>query len=196
MSTDRTHPVVLVHGILDTSTSLRGMARHLREHGFRTYSPDLRPNTGRKGLDEMACDLKTYVDEQFGPEEEFSIVGFSMGGLISRYYLQRLKGLDRVRRFISISTPHHGSWCAYGIPNRGCRQMRPGSEFLRDLNKDLHSLEKPRIVSIWTPFDVMILPSSSSRIAIGTEVTLPIAMHRLMVSDKRTFTAVAGFLAT
>jgi triacylglycerol lipase len=175
---------------------MKGMARHLREQGFTTFAPDLRPNTGRRGLDELARDLKAFVDERISVDEQFSLVGFSMGGLISRYYLQRLNGLARVRRFISISTPHHGSWFAFGIPNRGCRQMRPGSEFLRDLNRDLHCLEKSRVVSIWTPFDITILPSSSSRIPIGRELTLPIVMHRLMISDRRTHEAVAGFLKT
>jgi triacylglycerol lipase len=170
------------------------MAVHLQGLGYRTFSPDLRPNTGRKGLDELAYDLKAFVDAQLAPDEPFSLVGFSMGGLVCRYFLQRLTGLDRVRRFIAISTPHHGSWFAYGIPNQGCRQMRPGSAFLKDLNQDMRALEKVRIVSIWTPFDMTIMPASSSRIPFGKEVKLPIGMHRMMISDKRTFTAVAESL--
>ena len=172
------------------------MARFLRDRGFRPYTPNLSPNTGRKGLDELAQDLKDFVEQELDPEEPLSLVGFSMGGLVCRYYLHRLKGLDRVRRFIAISTPHHGSWFAYGVPNRGCRQMRPGSEFLKDLNQDLHALEKARVVSIWTPFDITIMPASSSRIPIGSEVKLPVAMHRLMISDPKTFETVADSLGT
>ncbi|WP_178378225.1 hypothetical protein [Chroogloeocystis siderophila] len=36
-----------------------------------------------------------------------------MGGLAGRHYLQCLGGVNRVQRFISISTPHRGMWTAY-----------------------------------------------------------------------------------
>ena len=41
------------------------------------------------------------------------IVGFSMGALASRHYIQRGAGKQRVRRFVSISGPHAGTLTAY-----------------------------------------------------------------------------------
>ncbi len=39
----------------------------------------------------------------------FDLVGHSMGGLVSRYYIENLLGYDHVRRLITIDTPHWGS---------------------------------------------------------------------------------------
>ncbi len=185
--------VVLVHGIFHSSSAFGRMGRYLRSRGFRTFAPNLKPSTGRRGLDELAEVLRNYIESEL-PTEEFDLIGFSMGGLVCRYYLQRLGGLARVGRFLAISTPHTGSQLAYALGNRGCRQMRPGSEFLRDLNKDAHVLEQVRVVSIWTPFDLSVFPSQNSRFSVGTEIRFPIALHPLMIRDRRVFDAVARLL--
>jgi triacylglycerol lipase len=188
------HSVILVHGIFNFSNIFRKMSRFLETRGFRAYSPSLSPSTGKKGLDELALQLKTFLEENIPGGETFYLVGFSMGGLICRYYLQRLDGMKKVKRFISISAPHHGTGMAYLLRNTGCRQMRPGSEFLKDLNSDLNRLEEVKIVSIWTPFDLSIRPASSSHLPIGEELIIPVLLHPLMVRDKRVLKAVAFYL--
>jgi triacylglycerol lipase len=182
--------VVLVHGIFNFSNIFRKMAAYLESHEYRTYVPTLHPSTGEKGLDELAMQLKLYIEKNIPSEEKFFLVGFSMGGLICRYYLQRLDGMKRVKRFISLSTPHHGSRLAHLLGNKGCRQMRPGSDFLKDLNSDVKSLEEVNIVSIWTPFDLSIIPATSSHITIGKELTIPVLLHPLVVRDNRTLKAI------
>ncbi len=189
-----TRTVVLVHGIFDTAGSLRKMERHLEPFGFRALRPALRPNSARTGLDTLAMQLRDFIDAHVPGDEPFDLVGFSMGGLIGRYYLQRLDGLRRVRRFVSISTPHHGSRIAYLLPNRGCRQMRPGSDFLADLNRDVDRLAEVRVVSIWTPFDLSIVPARSSRLSVGTEHVVPVKLHRWMLRDRLVLDIVARAL--
>lgn len=184
----------MVHGLLDTASSFKKMARFLEAHGFQTHTFDLKPNTGRNGIDELALSLKEYVNEHLDPDELFSLVGFSMGGLVCRYYLQRLGGLSRVKRFIAISTPHYGSWLAYAVPNKGCKQMRPNCEFLRDLNKTMNELKRIHVASLWTPFDLMIVPTRNSRLPIGEEIKLPVPIHRLMITNKRCIEIVLQFL--
>ena len=68
-----------------------------------------------------------------------------MGGLVSRYYVQRLGGIERVRRLITISTPHQGTLWAHMVGNPGSRQMRPGSAFLSKLNHDAAMLERGEV---------------------------------------------------
>ena len=69
--------------------------------------------------------------------------------------------------------------------------MRPGSDFLRDLNHDKAVLNQIRFTSIWTPLDLMILPPSSSHLGIGREIKLWIIAHPLMVWDPRGIRTVA-----
>src|SRR5205085_9859257 len=120
--------------------------------------------------------------------------GFSMGGLVSRYYLQRLGGLARVRHFVTLSTPHQGTWLACLVSNPGCRQMRPGSAFLGDLASDAERLQGVAFTSFWTPLDLIILPPRSSEVPCARNVKMLVALHPLMVWAPRCHRAVASAL--
>ncbi len=189
------HTLVLVHGIFDTGRIFAPMARYFAQHGLNTIAPDLRPCSGAKGLEMLAEQLKRIIEAETEPDETVDLVGFSMGGLISRYYLQRLGGLTRVRRFIAISVPQHGSQWAWLIPpNQGCRQMRPGSRFLQDLNQDSAGLARIDMLTLWTPFDLMIIPASSSVMPVGRQCKLPVLLHDWMIKDRRVLEAIAAFV--
>lgn len=186
--------VVLVHGIWDNAAKMGRMAAYLRKQGFATYTPTLAPSWGQAGLDVLAGQLAAYIEARIQPGEKFDLVGFSMGGLICRYYLQRLDGLRRVDHFITLGSPHHGSVMAYAINNPGCRQMRPGSDFVRDLNSDIATLEKIQFTSIWTPLDLIIVPSNTSRTPVGRNIPIWLAFHPLLVWSPRSIKTVAGLL--
>lgn len=188
------HTLVLVHGIFDTGKIFTPMARYFAKRGLHTHAPNLRPSSGALGLETLARQLKRSIDIHTGPEDTLDLVGFSMGGLISRYYLQRLGGLERVRRFIAISVPQHGSKWAWFLPNQGCRQMRPGSTFLQELNRDIASLARIDLLTLWTPLDLMIIPPVSSVIPVGRECKVPVLLHDWMIKDTRVLEAMADFL--
>lgn len=171
------------------------MARYLTERGFEVHGIDLTPNDGRTGIDELAAQVAKFIDATFPAGSPLDLVGFSMGGLVTRYYVQRLGGLSRVRRFITISAPHHGSQWAYLRKLPGYLQMRPESDFLNDLNGDLASLMGLDFTSIWTPLDLMIMPPVSSRLGVGEEVLVAAPLHALMLEDPRSFKAVAAALS-
>jgi triacylglycerol lipase len=136
------NPVLLIHGIDDTDRLFRYMIPWLQSKGLQVHSLNLIPNNGDAGIDELARQLAAYVGAAVPPGQFVDLVGFSMGGLIARYYLQRLGGLERVQRFIAISSPHSGTWTAFLRGNPAARQMRPGSDFLKDLNRDAAILNR------------------------------------------------------
>jgi triacylglycerol lipase len=192
MSGDAIRPgnVVLVHGIFDTGSVFRKMSDCLIEQGFMTYMPDLTPNSGRHGLDHLAHQLQDYVARHLPRHDKFYLIGFSMGGLVCRYYLQNLDGIRRVEKFISLSAPHNGSLLAYALPHRGGVQMRPNSDFINDLNRDPAGLQSLGPVSIWTPFDLSIVPADSSKIPGFRDVRLPVLLHPWMLTSRRSIEAV------
>lgn len=186
--------VVLVHGFGHVA-EMASMARYLAARGWITHTPHLAPCMGQVGLDQLARQLAAQIDESVPAGESFDLVGFSMGGLVSRYYIQRLGGIDRVGHFITISSPHHGTWAAWLLNNAGSVQMRPRSEFLRDLDSDISSLKKIEFTSMWTPLDLIILPPRSSRLGIGRDVRVWMPAHPLMVLAPTCQRRVAEFLA-
>ncbi|MFD2255150.1 esterase/lipase family protein [Luteolibacter algae] len=118
-SEPRYQRVVLVHGILEDGKAFESLKTRLETHGIECFVPRLKPNTGSSGLDTLAENLKCDIDEKFGMEDPIAIVAFSMGGLVSRYYLQKLDGARRCETFITISSPHHGTKAARFFPGRG-----------------------------------------------------------------------------
>ncbi len=190
------NPVMLVHGIWDTRDIFNKISPTLTELGWSVYSLNLIPNDSSVGLDRLAEQLRDFIEQTLGGDRPFDLIGFSMGGMVSRYYLQRLGGIERVQRFISISAPNQGTVTAYALPLPGCLQMRPKSSFLEDLNRDaVEMLGRVNFTSIWTPYDSMIIPAKSSQMPVGKEVILPVLIHRWMVSDRRCLQVIADTLS-
>ena len=180
----RYEKVVLVHGILEDGLAFNSLRSRLENHGIQCHVPKLEPNDARDGIDQLAESLKEGIDREFGPDERFAMVGFSMGGLVSRYYLQNLGGAERCDAFITVSSPHHGTNMAYAYPGKGARQMRPGSPFLKNLEETEHRLGDIPVVSHRTPMDLIILPTESSVWDRAENLSHPVILHPLMLYSK------------
>lgn len=186
-------PVVLVHGIFSSGRDLTRMARYLEREGHPTYLLDLRPNDGAAGIDELAAQLATFVDEQL-PGKRFHLVGFSMGGLVSRYYVQRLGGVDRVEHLVTLAAPHQGTVMAELNPGRGGHHMRRNSDFLKELSDDRGVFDRVKFTSFYTPLDMIIVPANSSEMPQANNVRVLAAMHPSLILEKRFLRAVATTL--
>ena len=175
--------VVLVHGIFETGTNFQMMRKRLQNKGFDCLIPQLKPCDGRGGLEKLAAGLQADIDLHFGTKEPISIVGFSMGGIVSRHYLQKLGGASRCKGLITISSPHHGTHAAWIYPSAGAAQMRPGSSFLAELAATESKLGSMPVVSYRTPMDLVILPASNSVWQRAENMQFPVLLHPLMLND-------------
>jgi len=177
--------IVLVHGFLSSGKIFNLMKKRFERKGFNCFAPTLKPIDGKYGLDDLANKLKDEIENYFGNESNLSLVGFSMGGIICRYYLQELNGFQRVNKFITISTPHHGSYLAYLYPNKGIKQLRPNSDFLKNLKSKESYLQEISLYSFRTPFDLMILPNTSSTWDIAINKKYYSFIHSFMLFNQR-----------
>ena len=177
--------IVLVHGFLSSGKIFHLMKKRFERKGFNCFAPTLKPIDGKYGLDDLANKLKDEIENYFGNESNLSLVGFSMGGIICRYYLQELNGFQRVNKFITISTPHHGSYLAYLYPNKGIKQLRPNSDFLKNLKSKESYLQEISLYSFRTPFDLMILPNTSSTWDIAINKKYYSFIHSFMLFNQR-----------
>lgn len=185
---------MLVHGWRDSEKQLAPLARHLRSRGRAVVTPRLSPSDGAVGLDRLAEQLRQAVDRELGAGARFDLVGFSMGGLVSRYFLQRLGGLGRVRRFVTVASPHRGSVLAKFVSNAGCRQMRPGSPFLADLDRDLDALAAAGFTSLYTPLDLMVFPGHSGITPVSKNIPVWMPAHPLMIAHPHCIRLIGDLL--
>ncbi|MFG3531552.1 esterase/lipase family protein [Streptomyces sp. NPDC047917] len=156
-------PVVLLHGFIDNRSVFVLLRRSLARHGWHhleslNYSP-------------LTCDIRTaaellgrHVEEICARtgHREVDIVGHSLGGLIARYYVQRLGGDQRVRTLITLGTPHGGTAVApLASAHPIVRQMRTGSAPIEELRRPAPGC-RTRFVSFWSELDRVIVPAEAA----------------------------------
>lgn len=152
-------PVVLLHGFIDNRSVFvllrRALARHGRRHlASLNYSPLTRdPRTAAELLGRHVEEICARTGQR-----EVDIVGHSLGGLIARYYVQRLGGDHRVRTLVTLGTPHGGTAVAPGAGLHPIvRQMRGGSPLIEELRLPAPGC-RTRFVSFWSELDQVMVP--------------------------------------
>ncbi|MFI2185502.1 esterase/lipase family protein [Streptomyces sioyaensis] len=162
----RAHPpVLLLHGFIDNRSVFVLLRRSLHRHGWchveaLNYSP-------------LTCDLRKAA-ELLGRHvaevcartghRRVDIVGHSLGGLIARYYVQRLGGDAHVRTVVTLGTPHSGTRIAPLMSAHPIvRQMRPDSEVIAELSLPAPNC-RTRFVAFWSEADQVMIPATTARI--------------------------------
>ncbi|MEV8374906.1 alpha/beta fold hydrolase [Kribbella sp. NPDC056861] len=157
-------PILLAHGIIDNHTVFALMRRQLLRRGFTrlesfSYSPltlDVRSTAERMGAEiERLC-------EESG-SDQIHIVGHSLGGLIARYYVQRLGGDKYVHTCVTLGTPHQGTVAARLLPWPLVKQLRPDSDLMEELAEPAPDCST-RFVAFYSDVDQLIVPQRRARI--------------------------------
>ena len=140
----------------------------LEREGRQVVSVDL-PDGGTGDITGSARVVADAVEATGSPTVD--LIGFSMGGLVVRSYVNDLGGAGRARYVITLASPHHGTdvagLAAFADPSActgACDQMAPGSEFLNDLNDPDETPEGPAFVTVWTERDETVTPPDSAEL--------------------------------
>lgn len=158
-------PILMVHGILDNHSIFALLQRALRRRGFATVSSyDYGLLT--RDIPAAARLLGEAVEELAGDTgyERVHVIGHSLGGLIARYYVQRLGGDARVHTLVTLGTPHGGTEMARPwrlLPLFG--QLTPGSAVLRELAEPAPHC-RTRFLAFASDLDHMVWPRSHARL--------------------------------
>jgi triacylglycerol lipase len=157
-------PILLVHGMIDNRAIFRVLTRKLHAHGFeRVYTLNYSPMTNdiRDAAEKLAARIEELI-AQTG-YERIHIIGHSLGGLIARYYVQRLGGDERVHTLVTLGTPHHGSLAAHLVPVQLGRQLRPSSDLFAELDQPAPGC-RTRFVAFWSDIDQLVVPHDNARL--------------------------------
>lgn len=182
--------VLLIPGMADTGRAMKPLAWWLARRGWQVETVRLKPCDGSAPLEELGGQVAKYVEEHYAKGEKLNLVGFSMGGLVGRYYAERLGGHRRIQSFVTVSTPHRGTWMAHFLNLPGTVQMRPGSKFLADLDEGAGMMKGIRTTAIWTPMDFIVVPARNSRAPFGKDVVLWAPFHGLIILTPPTWCEV------
>lgn len=191
------YPVVIVPGWGAPMLHTNWIARQLEAE--RLSAVKIRfPYMGVGDMDESAGQLKEKVEalrERLGVGR-VNLIGYSLGGLIARVYLQEFGGREKVARAVYVGAPQDGVYTAYPASfTKGGRQVRRGSAYMRGLNSKPCRCEEGRCLSIFLWKDGIILPSESARLPCGynLKLTWPV-FHWGIVFNRRVVHTAAEFL--
>jgi triacylglycerol lipase len=187
MTALHTPPLVLVHGLLDTPRVFTGLRQHLNGRRPALITPALPMRLGRTSVMQAAGLLADTINDSLGAHETFDLLGFSMGGVIARCWIQLLGGAHRIRRFISIGSPHRGTITAQPWPGRvfqGIHDVKWGSTLLQRLNQNLDPLRQIECHSFYSALDLVVLPGWKAVLPVGRRTMLPVLTHPQLLRDR------------
>jgi triacylglycerol lipase len=158
-------PILLVHGIVDNHSIFTVMDRALRRRGFQTistYDYGLLTRDVRAAAELLGDEIgKVAADTGY---QRIHVIGHSLGGLIARYYVQRLGGDAAVHTLVTLGTPHLGTQLARAVPMLPLvRQLTPGSEVIRELAEPAAGCAT-RFIAFHSDLDHLVVPHRNARL--------------------------------
>ncbi len=143
--------VVILHGMGRTAYSMRSMEKYLKEHGYYTINRGY-PSTSEKIEDISKNVIPKYVEECKTKGTKVHFVTHSLGGIVTRYYLQS-NSLPAGSRVVMLSPPNKGSEVSDKFRNTSWYQWMtglPGQQLTTDADSIPNQL-KP------IPYDVGVI---------------------------------------
>ena len=180
------NPIILIHGLWNTSSIFSLISSKLDEKEVEYFAPTLNHAFGMTSIVELANLMDQLIGEKYGLEQEIDILGFSMGGIIGRYWINKFNGHKRTKRFISIGSPHNGTLTSQLVPKypfRGISEMKINSSLLRDLANYDYFLNDIDCISFFTFWDLMVFPGWRAHLNVGEKISLKILKHRNLVRN-------------
>jgi pimeloyl-ACP methyl ester carboxylesterase len=172
-------PVVFVHGFLDAwhMPWWGKMEKHLKSIGLlpgKVYAvnkgslPGLTVGSPRDYAELVEEKVEEVYDRH---DERVNLLGHSMGGLDSRWYVEQLGGEDYVDTLVTLGTPHRGTLLSrYAFFTPGGRDMTMSSDLIRTLKRD-GVADGVEYVAGWSPTDELVKPSRSAKLPEEENVT-------------------------
>jgi triacylglycerol lipase len=192
-----TLPLVLVHGLLDSPAVFDRLRNELGGRRPHLLIPALPLRLGQTPVEEAADQLGRHIAAAYPGQEPLDVLGFSIGGVIARTWIQRLGGHQRTRRFLSVGSPQQGTLTARPWPRRlfkGLADLREGSALLQDLNSNLETLAAIDCHSYYSALDLAVLPGWRAVLPIGPRTMLPVATHPQLLRDRAALQPLARAL--
>jgi triacylglycerol lipase len=190
-------PLVLVHGLFDTPRLFDSLRHRLGGRRSPLLVPHLPHALGSVPLEELATELGRQIETAFGPDQPLDLMGFSMGGVIGRTWIQLGGGHRRTRRFTSVASPQRGTLAALPWPSwplAGIADMKPGSPLLRRLAAAGPLLEEVECCSFYCPTDLTVFPGWEAVLPVGARQPLPVFWHNRLMAEPASLDPVVAEL--
>jgi triacylglycerol lipase len=180
---DGRRPVVFVHGLVGHPGNFLPMRKFLALKGYKqTYAIALESvSTMSASADQLSFFIEEIIRVNgLGPGATVDCVAHSMGGLVARLALEDSATRARISTLITLGTPHLGTYAARFGATQNVLDLRPGSPVMTRLRAQLPwqgPPNQPRLVALWSPADVLLLPAEAACAPGADAVEMPGFTH-------------------
>ncbi|BEV35658.1 alpha/beta fold hydrolase [Synechococcus sp. M16CYN] len=190
-------PLILIHGFWDHPRLFHRLIQYLDQPQQDLLAPHLRHGLGEVPLRQLAHQLNMQIHDRFGAKTTVNLLGFSMGGIVGRIWLQELEGACRTHHFFSVGSPHQGTITALPIPHLllpGAADMKIGSQLLLDLRKTSNQLSSVRCRSFFCRWDLIVCPGWRAVLPTGSAQEIPVWTHQQLMTHPTSLKILSGAL--
>ncbi|MFF0492309.1 esterase/lipase family protein [Nocardia sp. NPDC004068] len=176
------YPVVLAHGTDASAYSdWSAVSPQLKDAGFCVFAPNYggKPGATTYGTQDVwqsARQIGDFVDEVLAATgaKKVDLVGFSQGANVTRYYVDKLGGADKVDQWVGMASPSYGGvmyglvpvadavpglWPVFErVTSIAAVQQAQGAPFMVALNAGGDTVAGPHYTTIGSRVDEIIQP--------------------------------------
>ena len=184
-------PVVMIHGYFSNRGYFGPLVRRLESHGV---GPIFTPNfpSAFTTIEHYVEQLARFMEEtcEASGQPQVVLIAHSMGGLVARAYLCT-HGARRIRKLITIASPHNGTVHARLGSGPNAKQMERASQFIEELcRKEGEKGPDCGLTSVYTPHDNLVAPQDTSRLPWARNIPVPGRGHVDILASNRLATIV------
>ncbi|HSX38888.1 MAG TPA: alpha/beta fold hydrolase [Chlamydiales bacterium] len=156
-------PILLVHGYMQNASNWAYLKRALCQKGLGPiYTLNLKhPFRSIRDYALMVAEKAETIRQETG-RPDLSLIGHSMGGLVSAWYAAQIALPGRVTDVITIGSPIGGTRLAAIAIGPNGREMELGSHFVKALQQGMQQKTKTKFFHIASTTDQVIIPQSSA----------------------------------
>ena len=173
-------PILFVHGYLQSRSSFIVLGLRLSNLGLGPfYTVNLHTLEGDLLYHaETLSDRIEQIRKATG-SPQVDVVAHSMGGLVARL-VDLGRAEPRVRRLVTLGTPHRGTQVAHLAFGSAGRQMRPASEIVQSLPRPVPG----QLVSISSTHDAFVVPPENARVGpLGRDIVVHHVGHLSLLTN-------------
>lgn len=157
-------PILFITGWVGTPNHFIVLENRLKIDGWNVFTLNLKHhdvNDLEKAAEEIQHtveDIKiktnaTHVD----------LLCHSIAGLVARYYIKFLGGINSVKHYVSLGTPHYGTTINFLGDGKNLEHLQPNSGFLDQLNLPVETTGTIYYTAIWSSADEAIQPVENAK---------------------------------
>lgn len=155
-------PILLVHGYGQYQSYWYWFQYQLKNWGFSpVYTLNPWETSNRIESHAQVLAKKIQVIKAKHPDQKITLIGHSMGGLVSAYYGEYLASTQEINKIITMGTPFYGTRLAGLGFGQSAQEMAPDSPFLSQLRQRIQTSSTP-YYCLASQVDNLIVPWQSA----------------------------------